>query len=42
MRQTEYNRYENLIVLGIKYYYTNYKDFIVILRIEIEEISTQN
>jgi hypothetical protein len=36
------NRYEDLIVLDIKYYYTNYKDLIIILRIEIEETSTQN
>jgi hypothetical protein len=42
MRQTLYNRYEDLIVLNIKYYYINYKDLIVILRIEIERTSTQS
>jgi len=42
MHQTKYNRYENLIVLDIKYYYTNLKDLIIILRIEIEGTSIQN
>jgi hypothetical protein len=40
MRQTSYSRYKDLIVLGIKSYYTKYKQFD--RNIEIEGISTQN